>query len=187
MADVVHAFMESPQFKHGALFVVYDEWGGFYDHVVPKRVPDIRNDPDINKDFGLMGFRIPALTVSPYAKRGHVAHSTFGFESILKMIEYRFGLPPLTRRDAYATNIAHAFDWEGKPRLKLPTLPRPEHVVSQPCAIGGTTQSRAKEHDLTQLVTTGYLDRLGFDYRPMSPSVAFREPSKVVQAFLPAS
>jgi len=187
MADVVHAFMESPQFKRGALFVVYDEWGGFFDHVAPKRVPDIRNDPDINKDFGLMGFRIPALTVSPYAKRGHVAHSTFGFESILKMIEYRFGLPPLTRRDAYATNIAHAFDWEGKPRLKLPTLPRPEHVVSQPCAIGGTTQSRAKEHDLTQLVTTGYLDRLGFDYRPMSPSVAFREPSKVVQAFLPAS
>ncbi|MDX6666081.1 MAG: phospholipase [Solirubrobacteraceae bacterium] len=187
MADVVHAFMESPQFKRGALFVVYDEWGGFYDHVVPKRVPDIRNDRDINKDYGLMGFRIPSLVVSPYVRRDHVAHSTFGFESILKMIEYRFGLKPLTRRDAYATNIAHAFDWESKPRLDLPKLPTPEHVVSQPCSIGGTAQARAHEHDLVDMVTTGYLDSLGFDYKAMTPASAYREPSKVVQAFLPAS
>jgi phospholipase C len=187
MADVVHAFMASPQFKRGALFVVYDEWGGFYDHVVPKRVPDIRNSADIDKDYGLMGFRIPALAVSPYVRRGHVAHSTFGFESILSMIEYRFGLGPLTRRDAYATNIAHAFDWRSKPRLDVPSLPTPAHVVSQPCAIGGTAQARAKEHDLTDMVSTGYLDRLGFDYRPMTPAAAFREPTKVVQAFLPAA
>ncbi|MCW2968025.1 MAG: Phospholipase [Solirubrobacteraceae bacterium] len=187
MADVVHAFMESPQFKSGALFVVYDEWGGFYDHVVPQRVPDIRNNADINKDYGLMGFRIPALAVSPYVKRGHVAHSTFGFESILKMIEYRFGLGALTRRDAYATNIAHAFDWVGKPRLDVPKLPTPPHIVSQPCAIGGTDFARAQEHDITQLVSSGYLDRLGFDYTPMSPAAAFREPDKLVKAFLPAS
>jgi phospholipase C len=187
MADVVHAFMESPQFKRGALFVVYDEWGGFFDHVAPQRVPDIRNDPDINKDFGLMGFRIPALAVSPYLRRGHVAHSMFGFESILKMIEYRFGLGALTERDAHATNIAHAFDWESRPRLTLPHLPTPPHVVSQPCAIGGTTAARAKEHDLTDMVSSGYLDRLGFDYTPMTPAAAFREPDKLVKAFLPAA
>src|SRR3954466_8732529 len=98
MSDVVHAFLESPQFKTGALFIVYDEWGGFFDHVAPPRVPDVRNDPDINKDYGLMGFRIPAVALSPYLRRGHVAHGRFGFESILKMIEYRFGIPPLTRR-----------------------------------------------------------------------------------------
>src|SRR3954464_2663402 len=51
MADVVHAFLESPQWKRGALFVVYDEWGGFFDHVAPPRVPDIRNSIDLNKDF----------------------------------------------------------------------------------------------------------------------------------------
>jgi phospholipase C len=186
MADVVHAFMESPQFKRGALFIVYDEWGGFYDHVVPNRVPDIRNDPDIDKDYGLMGFRIPSVVVSPYVKRGNVHHSTFGFESILKMIEYRFGLGPLTRRDAYATNIARAFDWRSKPNTTVPDLPRPEHVVSQPCAIGGTAQARAKEHDLADMVTTGYLDSLGFDYKPMDPASAFREPGKVVEAFVPA-
>src|SRR3954471_13104989 len=123
MSDVVHAFMESPQFKRGALFIVYDEWGGFYDHVAPRRVPDIRNDRDINKDFGQMGFRIPVVAVSPYARRGHVNHSLYGFESILKMIEYRFALKALTRRDAYAQNIARAFDWRSAPRLDLPKLP----------------------------------------------------------------
>ena len=65
MADVVHAFMESPQWKRGALFIVYDEWGGFFDHVRPPRVPDIRSSADLNKDFGQMGFRIPAVAVSP--------------------------------------------------------------------------------------------------------------------------
>src|SRR3954453_22742152 len=142
MSDVVHAFMESPQFKRGALFIVYDEWGGFYDHVAPKRVPDIRNDADINKDFGQMGFRIPAIAVSPYVKRGHVSPSLYGFESILKMIEYRFALKPLTRRDAYAQNIARAFDWRSAPRLDLPKLPTPADVVSVACAGGGSALPR---------------------------------------------
>jgi phospholipase C len=183
MADVVHAFMESPQWKRGALFIVYDEWGGFFDHVAPPRVPDIRNDPDINKDYGLMGFRIPAVALSPYLRRGHVAHGRFGFESILKMIEYRFGIPPLTRRDAYAQNIARAFDWRGKPRLVPPELPRPESVVSVACASGGDASLRAKDHDMLELVTSGYLERLGFDYKPSTAESTFREPSKLRQAY----
>src|SRR3954471_3798995 len=156
MSDVVHAFMSSPQYKRGALFIVYDEWGGFFDHVRPPRVPDERNSRDIDKDYGLMGFRIPAIAVSPYVRRGHVAHTIYGFESILKMIEYRFALKPLTRRDAYATNIARSFDWESKPRLDVPNLPRPEHVVSQACQgnpDGNAT--RAKDHDLYDLYTSG--------------------------------
>src|SRR3954471_14913192 len=106
MADVVHAFMESPQWERGALFIVYDEWGGFFDHVAPPRVPDDRNSGDINQDYGLMGFRIPSIAVSPWVRRNHVAHTPYSFESILKMIEYKLGLAPLTKRDAYARNIA---------------------------------------------------------------------------------
>src|SRR5947209_8017015 len=136
MSDVVHAFMESPQWKSGALFVVYDEWGGFFDHVACPRVPDERNHRDINKDYGLMGFRIPSLVVSPWVRRGHVEHTTYGFESILKMIRYRFGVPPLTLRDTYAANIAQSFDWKSKPRLTPPDLPRPQDVVSVACAAG---------------------------------------------------
>jgi phospholipase C len=69
----------------------------------------------------------------------------------------------------------------------VPDLPRPEHVVSQACAIGGTSESRAKEHDLVDMVSSGYLDRLGFDYRPVDPSTAFRQPDKLRRAFVPAS
>src|SRR3954449_6705992 len=191
MADVVHAFLESPQWKRGALFIVYDEWGGFFDHVAPPRVPDLRNDPDINKDFGLMGFRIPAVGISPYLRRSHVAHTTYGFESILKMIEYRFGLKPLTRRDAYAQNIARSFDWESRPRLDVPSLPDPATVVSMACAPGSAGASseaqeqieRPNEHSVMELVTSGYLERLGFDFKPSSPVSTFRKPDQVVSAY----
>jgi phospholipase C len=130
-----------------------------------------------------MGFRIPAVAISPYVKRGHVHHGVFGFESILKMIEYRFGVGPLTRRDAYAHNIARSFDFESKPRLGLPNLPDPTMVASAPCpnpgANGATVADRPKAHDMTALRTSGYLDRLGFDYRPATASAMFREPTKI--------
>jgi phospholipase C len=190
-ADVVHAFMESPQWNRGALFIVYDEWGGFFDHVRPPRVPDIRSSRDQNEDYGQMGFRIPAIAVSPYVRRGHVAHSTFGFESILKFIEYRFGIPPLTRRDAYAQNIGRSFDFASKPRLTPPGLPDPPNVVSQQCPnqppgvlrANPDAPQRPKEHDMMYLRDSGYLERLGFDYRPATPSSTFREPDKVMRAY----
>jgi phospholipase C len=189
MADVVHAFMESPQWERGALFIVYDEWGGFFDHVAPPRVPDDRNDVDINKDYGLMGFRIPAVAVSPWVRRGHVAHTTYSFESILKMIEYRFALKPLTKRDAYARNIARAFDWKSKPRLSLPTLPDPATVVSQPCTTSGLAGSEVAHEDETmmQLVSSGYLDRFGFDFRYATPADQFRQPHTVLDAYMKSS
>jgi phospholipase C len=192
MSDVVHAFMESPQWKRGALFIVYDEWGGFFDHVRPPRVPDIRNDPDPTKDFGRMGIRIPAVTISPWVKRGHVSHTIFGFESILKMIEYRFGVGPLTRRDAYAQNIAKSFDWESKPRITPPSLPDPPAVAGHQCENrapgpkvgpnGGSAPQRPKEHDLVDMLTSGYLDQLGFKYKPATPESTYRQPHKVHSA-----
>jgi phospholipase C len=206
VADIVHAFMESPQWSRGALFVVYDEWGGFFDHVVPPRVPDLRSSRDLSKDFGQMGFRIPAVLVSPYARRGHVDHSIYGFESILKMIRYRYGLPPLTPRDLYANNIAYAFDWESKPQLEPPQLPTPPAVISSACPgsapasssgtiVDGATfyslppgsqlpppglaADRPEPHAASAMLTSGYLERLGFRYRPATPATLFRHPSRL--------
>ena len=204
ISDVVHAFIESPQYKTGALFIVYDEWGGFFDHVVPPRVPDLRASANLENDFGQMGMRIPAVVVSPYARQGHVDHSIYGFESILKMIRYRYGLPPLTPRDLYANNIAYAFDWESKPRLQPPSLPTPAHVIATACsgstpvgtggvgvgvgtvigsppgtAASGAQPERPKPHDLQALLTSGYLERLGFQYRPATPATMYRHPSKL--------
>ncbi len=203
IADVVHAFMNSPQWHRGALFIVYDEWGGFFDHVVPPRVPDLRSSSDLNKDFGQMGMRIPAVVVSPYARRGHVDHSIYGFESILKMIRYRYGLPPLTPRDLYANNIAAAFDWD-KPDFDRPKLPTPPEVIALPCSdtlpldtsgvglddgslLGNPLpflnadlpRERPKPHDLSRLLTSGYLERLGFHYRKATPATMYRHPSKL--------
>ncbi|MFZ0974259.1 MAG: alkaline phosphatase family protein [Solirubrobacteraceae bacterium] len=208
IADVVHAFLESPQFKRGALFIVYDEWGGFFDHVVPPRVPDLRASTDLSSDFGQMGFRIPAVVVSPYARRGYVDHTIYGFESILKMIRYRYGLPPLTPRDLFANNIAAAFDFESKPDYAPPALPQPPEVMSAACSGSTPIDSsgnvglddgtllgspitglptfqppgpleRPKPHDLDTMLTSGYLERLQFRYRKATPATMFRHPSKL--------
>ena len=70
MADVVHAFVQSPYYRRGALFVVYDEWGGFFDHVrPPQRRATRARAANLDEDFGQMGFRIPAVAVSPFARR----------------------------------------------------------------------------------------------------------------------
>jgi phospholipase C len=201
ISDVVHAFMSGPQWRRGALFIVYDEWGGFFDHVTPPRVPDIRQSRDINLDFGQMGLRIPVVLVSPFARRGYVDHSIYGFESILKLIRYRWGLKPLTLRDYYANNIAYSFDFD-KPDYTVPDLPHPAHViggacsgqppidsggtilpigpiVSPPLLAGDPAPQRPKPHDLATLYTSGYLERLGFKYRPATPSTMYRHPSSM--------
>jgi phospholipase C len=203
MSDVVHAFMESPQWERGAIFVVYDEWGGFFDHVRPPRVPDVRNSRDLGEDYGQMGFRIPALVLSPYARRGYIDHGTYGFESIIKFIRHRFGAPALTRRDRYARNIGYAFDWRGDPQLEPPELPDPGNVVTTTCTArglgtpqpeplpnplppyqrGAAAQTRPKPHDFALLETTGYVDRLGITYHASDPRAMFREPSKVLGAY----
>lgn len=132
ISDVVHAFIHSPQWRRGVLFVVFDEWGGFFDHVRPPSVPDGRQSRDLDNDFGQMGFRVPAIVISPYSRRRRVIHTRFGHESILKLVEYRYGLRPLTRRDAKANNAGLALDFRQKPR-KPPSLPMPPHRISQPC------------------------------------------------------
>ena len=164
MADVVRAFVQSRCYRRGALFVVYDEWGGFFDHVRPPRVRDARASADLDEDFGQMGFRIPAVAISPFARGGNVRHARLGFESIIKLISYRFGLGHLTVRDRYATNIGETFDW-AREDFEAPDLPDPEHVASRPCALGGgdvLTQESAAAHvsDLAELEALA--DRFGF-------------------------
>jgi len=170
MSDVVHAFLQSPNYQRGAMFIVYDEWGGFFDHVRPPRVPDIRASSHIDQDFGQMGFRVPAIAVSPFTRRGkrdgaaRVRHTQFGFESILKLIEYRFGLGSLTVRDRYANNIGTTFDWD-HPQLEVPDLPDPQYVATKPCALGGgdavdTGSAAAHVSDLAALGDLA--ERFGF-------------------------
>lgn len=164
MSDVVNSFVNSKNYRRGALFIVYDEWGGFFDHVRPPRVIDGRANRDIEKDFGQMGFRTPAVVVSPYTrpkkrpKGFRVDHGLFGHESVLKLISYRFGLGSLNKRHRYARNIGRSFAWND-PDFDRPALPDPPQVASQPCAAGGGSifdSQAAHASDLAELETLAH-------------------------------
>ena len=190
MADVANAFVNSPNYRRGALFIVYDEWGGFFDHVRPPRVPDKRSTRNLDTDFGQMGFRIPAVTLSPYtrgAKKGRPAfrvdHGTYGHESILKLISHRFGLGHLTRRHRYARNIGHSFDW-ANPDFDPPGLPDPPQVASQPCSTGGGSvldPNAAHTSDLDGLRALS--DRFGYRTYEGNAHQIFTKPDSVKRAY----
>ena len=94
MRTLINALMASDEWKRSAFMWTYDDWGGWYDHVPPPRVDR----------FGY-GFRVPALLVSPYARRGHVDSTVLDFTSILKFIEENWGLEPLAARDAQGEQL----------------------------------------------------------------------------------
>jgi phospholipase C len=110
VVHVVNSIMGSPYWNNTAIIVTWDDYGGFYDHVPP---------PPIDK-YGL-GFRMPAIIISPYAKSGYVDHTLYQFESTLKFIEWLFNLPSLTDRDRNANDILNAFDFSHNPA--------PPHII----------------------------------------------------------
>ena len=100
----LNALMNSSQWSSTAVFLFWDDFGGFYDHVAP-----------VNLDqFGL-GIRVPLIIISPYAKPGFISHTTYEFSSLLKFVEERFGLPALTTRDANANDPLDSFDFAQTP------------------------------------------------------------------------
>jgi phospholipase C len=110
--------------------------------VRPPHVPDDRASADLNEDFGQMGFRIPALAVSPFARGKakrtgfRVDHGQYGHESVLELISYRFDLGDLTLRQSAARTIGLSFDWE-HPNFDAPALPDPPEVATAPCSLRG--------------------------------------------------
>src|SRR5262249_22995766 len=90
--------------KDTAVIITYDEHGGFWDHVPPPKV-----------DKWGPGSRVPAIIISPYAKRGFVDHTVYDTTSILATIEKRWGLQPLTDRDKNAADLSNAFDFSQTP------------------------------------------------------------------------
>jgi phospholipase C len=111
LSRVYNAVIASPNWSNTVLVINYDEWGGFFDHVPPTAAPIPPADLAAGNTDGLRGFRVPCVIVSPWAKRGAVAHQEFDHTSVLKMIEWRWNLAPLTVRDQTATNLAEALDF----------------------------------------------------------------------------
>jgi phospholipase C len=110
--EQVNAVMRSPYWERAAIVIVWDNYGGLYDHVAPPHV-------DV---FGL-GPRTPALILSPWAREGVVDHTTYEFSSVLRFVEDLHGIPPLTDRDAQAAPLSGAFDFSSPPRMEPLVMP----------------------------------------------------------------
>jgi phospholipase C len=109
--QVYHAVTTSPAWANTVMVINYDEWGGFFDHVPPGTAPIPPADQVAGNQDGLLGFRTPCFIISPFAQREFVSHQVFDHTSVLKMIEWRWGLEPLTVRDATANNLAEALQF----------------------------------------------------------------------------
>ena len=105
LTDIVNAVMKSDMWDQTAIFITWDEWGGFYDSVMPPAVDDVG-----------LGFRVPLLTISPYARRGLIDDEMGEFSSPLRFISDNWGLDPLTPRIANTHNFEHVFDFSAPPR-----------------------------------------------------------------------
>jgi phospholipase C len=131
VTGLINAAMEGPDWNSTAIFVTWDDWGGFYDHVAPPKV-----------DENGYGLRVPGLVISPYAKKGYIDHQTLSFDAYLKFIEDVFlggqridpktdGRPdprPDVRENApQLGDLLSDFDFTQTPRpsLILPTRPTP--------------------------------------------------------------
>jgi phospholipase C len=139
------------------LVINYDEWGGFFDHLTPPRVtagvpvgasPSTGVDTDLNaKGQVLTGFRVPCIIASPFTRATSpltaVSHHFYDHTSVLKLIEWRWGLKPLSQRDASTAkgdpdNMATALNF-AHPQSKVATLPELPAFTPVACAASSTT------------------------------------------------
>lgn len=145
MNTIYKAIASSPNWKNTVLIINYDEWGGFFDHVPPTVAPIPPADAALGSD-GLRGFRVPALIISPWSTPGKVAKGLYDHTSVLRLIEWRWHLRPLTIRDRVANNIASELDF-ANPDYEAPVLSVPGPFVT-PC-VGITAPSATSEHTVT--------------------------------------
>jgi phospholipase C len=128
-AGVINAVLHGPAWMHTLLIWVYDEHGGYFDHVPPPKATE--PDGRVPRHGGPWrydhyGFRVPAVIVSPYARPNYVSHVIHDHTSILKLLETKWNLPPLTQRDLHADNLLDALDLSSAPAFATPPpLPAP--------------------------------------------------------------
>ncbi len=126
LARVVNAVMSGPKWGKTLLVWSYDEHGGYYDHVpppvavTPDDVPPMLAPTDVPGAFDRLGFRVPAGVVGPYARKNHVSHTVYDHTSVLRLVETKWNLPALTRRDAAANDLLDMVDFNGPPAFLHP-------------------------------------------------------------------
>ncbi|MFP5208751.1 MAG: phospholipase C [Acidobacteriota bacterium] len=145
VTELVNALMESPYWKNTAIFISWDDYGGFYDHVMPPQVDA----------FGF-GPRVPTLVISPYAKPDYISHYTYEFSSILKFIEERWSLGHMTIRDHRADDMRDCFNFNQTPNAP-DVIPIPAHLPPFRGIIDEFTQPLVPVQKLTPLPKPGHV------------------------------
>ncbi len=134
LQKVVTAAVKGKNWDRTLLLFTYDEHGGYYDHVVPPTAPvpdhsapqvvvkpgDIWGGGSSYVGFGRLGFRVPAIVVSPYAKTDYVSHTVFDHTAVMKLIEMKWNLPSFTKRDAKSNDPWEMVDLTHAPAFRNP-------------------------------------------------------------------
>jgi phospholipase C len=137
VASLINALMQSSSWQDSVFILTFDEFGGFYDHVPPQPAvsPDGIKPLDLAPgdictlttgptcDFVYTGYRVPLLVVSPFTKKNYVSHTVADYTAWLKLVETRFNLPSLTKRDAAQMDMTEFFDFANVPWATPPTPP----------------------------------------------------------------
>ena len=148
----INAIMSNAdEWAHTAIVLTWDDWGGFYDHVVPPK----GENPQIG-----YGFRVPAIVISPYARANTVDHTMYSFSSMLKFAEDTFQLASLTQSDRTANALSGSFDFSQKPLAPLQLQqrqcpPHPQQYLEPAAKYTSSTSSGAKGLTLKAAFATG--------------------------------
>jgi len=123
VASITNAIGTSNYWNSTVIFISWDDWGGWYDHVSPPQVDNMG-----------LGFRVPLIIVSPYARKGYVSHQIHEASGFLTYIEQTFGLPSLGSRDVLADDFDDCFDYTQPvlPYRKVHTLRTPQQLINDP-------------------------------------------------------
>ena len=150
--------MQSPTWKTSAFILSYDEGGGFHDHVVPPAFaqpdgipPNVTIGQDESGLFNQGGFRLPVVVASAWSVPHLVSHAVRDHTAILKLIETRFSLPPLTSRDAASDNMAEFFNFASPAYLVPPSMPAQR---TTPSMVSPLTETPLATIDIPRHVST---------------------------------
>jgi phospholipase C len=139
--SVYNAVVQSPAWSQTVLVINYDEWGGFFDHVPPPPGPIPPATSQAGDADGLRGFRVANFIISPWTPRGTVGHGVFDHTSVLRMIEWRWNLTPLTVRDSTAANLANLLDFNAA-NVDAPTFDVPAGPLGRLCLPSAASRSQ---------------------------------------------
>ncbi len=145
VSSLINALMQSSSWQDSVFILTFDEFGGFYDHVPPQPAlsPDGVKPSDLMPgdictkgtgptcDFVFTGYRVPLIVISPFSKKNYVSHTVADYTAWMKLVETRFNLPSLTKRDAAQMDMTEFFDFVNVPWSTPPTPPA--QPVNGPC------------------------------------------------------